>query len=146
MTDAEPIDVIMVRENSHELLRSEEKDMQPLNSLPPPSLGARILFYGLQPAILLGVISIWLMDPANANTYLLVLLMVQVVLGLAEHFSLHVQSGSRRYVSSCVTLSLSQCLCLSPAPSVRFTTFPSRRHWPRSELNRIWIFGRTVGR
>ena len=53
MTDAEPIDVIMVRENSHELLRSEEKDMQPLNSLPPPSLGARILFYGLQPAILL---------------------------------------------------------------------------------------------
>ena len=85
-TNVEPIDVIMARENWQELLRSDEKDMQALNSLPPPSLGARILFYGLQPAILLGVISIWLMDPANANTYLLVLLMVQVVLGLAEHF------------------------------------------------------------
>ena len=47
---------------------------------------ARLLFYGLQPALLIGAISIWLMDPSNLNTYLWVLLLVQIILGLAEHF------------------------------------------------------------
>ena len=76
MTGAEPIDVIMVRENSHELLRSEEKHAA-AQFITTTSLGAGILFYVLQPAILLGVISIWLMDPPM-QIPTLVLLMVKL--------------------------------------------------------------------
>ena len=60
--------------------------MSTTNSTPPVSGIARLLFYGLQPALLISVIGIWLMDPSNLNTYLWVLLLVQIILGVAEHF------------------------------------------------------------
>ncbi|MAD08726.1 MAG: hypothetical protein CMP86_15100 [Gammaproteobacteria bacterium] len=60
--------------------------MSTANSTPPSSGIARLLFYGLQPALLICVIGIWLMDPSNLNTYLWVLLLVQIILGSAEHF------------------------------------------------------------
>ena len=60
--------------------------MSTANSTPPSSGIARLVFYGLQPALLTCVIGIWLMDPSNLNTYLWVLLLVQIILGLAEHF------------------------------------------------------------
>jgi sterol desaturase/sphingolipid hydroxylase (fatty acid hydroxylase superfamily) len=60
--------------------------MTSVNSTLPSSLIGRLLFYGLQPALLVGVIGIWLSDPTNVSTYFYVLLLVQITLGLAEHF------------------------------------------------------------
>lgn len=60
--------------------------MVSVNSQPANNPLAKILFYGLQPLLLLSVVFAWSMQPDNTNTYLLALIAVQIVLGLAEHF------------------------------------------------------------
>lgn len=60
--------------------------MLSVNSQLPNKPRAKILFYGLQPTLLLAVVAAWSIQPDNANTYLLALIAVQIVLGLAEHF------------------------------------------------------------
>ena len=44
------------------------------------------LFYCLQPLLLLIVISNWCLDPTRAETYLLTIVFVQLVLGFSEHY------------------------------------------------------------
>jgi sterol desaturase/sphingolipid hydroxylase (fatty acid hydroxylase superfamily) len=44
------------------------------------------LFYLLQPTLLVLVITYWVVNPTRAETYVVVVLFVQMVLGLAEHF------------------------------------------------------------
>ena len=43
------------------------------------------LYYGLQPAILLAVIGVWLSQPTNPTLFVGCVLAVQLVLGVLEH-------------------------------------------------------------
>ena len=51
----------------------------------PQNLPARALYYGLQPAILLAVIGVWLTQPTNPTLFVGCVLAVQLVLGVLEH-------------------------------------------------------------
>lgn len=50
------------------------------------SIGSQLLYYGLQPMILIAALSYWLLDPASEITYVLIVLAVQLVLGTLEHW------------------------------------------------------------
>lgn len=54
-------------------------------TIPPQNLVARVLYYGLQPAILLAVIGVWLSQPTNPTLFVGCVLAVQLVLGVLEH-------------------------------------------------------------
>ena len=54
-------------------------------SVMPNSSIARVLYFGLQPAVLLAVISLWLSQPTNPALYVGCILAVQLVLGVLEH-------------------------------------------------------------
>ena len=51
----------------------------------PQNLPARALYYGLQPAILLAVIGVWLTQPTNPTLFVGCVLAIQLVLGVLEH-------------------------------------------------------------
>ena len=46
---------------------------------------ASVLYFGLQPAVLLAVIGLWLSQPTNPALYVGCILAVQLVLGVLEH-------------------------------------------------------------
>ncbi|MFT7307308.1 MAG: sterol desaturase/sphingolipid hydroxylase (fatty acid hydroxylase superfamily) [Candidatus Azotimanducaceae bacterium] len=50
------------------------------------SVPRALLFYGLQPLLIIGVLGAWLMDPALEATFLVGIVAVQVVLGVLEHY------------------------------------------------------------
>lgn len=54
-------------------------------SVMPNSSIARVLYFGLQPAVLLAVIGLWLSQPTNPALYVGCILAVQLVLGVLEH-------------------------------------------------------------
>ncbi len=49
-------------------------------------LAARVVEYGLQPALLVGALALWLPLRGRPELYLFILVAVQVVLGVLEHF------------------------------------------------------------
>ncbi len=49
-------------------------------------LAKQVIYYGLQPALLLFVVVMWLQDPTSEAVYLLALVVTQVVLGVLEHY------------------------------------------------------------
>lgn len=51
----------------------------------PKSSVARVLYWGLQPALLMAVIGLWLAQPTNPALYFGCILAVQLVLGVLEH-------------------------------------------------------------
>ena len=54
-------------------------------SVMPNSSIPRVLYFGLQPAVLLAVIGLWLSKPTNPALYVGCILAVQLVLGVLEH-------------------------------------------------------------
>ena len=50
------------------------------------SVTRSLLYYGLQPLLIIAVISAWLVDPSSQGTFLLAIVTVQVVLGVLEHY------------------------------------------------------------
>jgi len=64
-----------------------------LNSHPPetnPALDGQglpnLLFYGLQPLVLIAVMAFWLSDPTNAGAFVVAVIGVQLVLGVLEYW------------------------------------------------------------
>lgn len=60
---------------------------EPLLRTTDSAYGLRVfLYYALQPLLLVSVLALWLNDPTSGAAYLSVLVMVQLILGVTEHF------------------------------------------------------------